>query len=425
MIDGSKRRLEERPYQCGAVKQACDHWTNGVMSVLIVAPPGSGKTEMGIMAIRELEIPKTLWVVHTRELAMQAEERLKSHLGVPVSVIMEGRQELPSARVIVAVVHSLIGRRFDDVELMALDEGHHYVAEHWGLVRLVVPGTCRILGLTATPERDDGRPLSEAYQEMVVAAQYSELIARGNIVPARIFAPKTYLRSDWAQHPVDAWFRFAERRQTIAFYPSIAIAQRYTESFVERGVAALPFHSELPRVERDMNFERFESGECEVLSTVAAAIEGLNIPRCGCAILARSFHFIGGYLQAPARALRAAPGKGDGIIIDLTGASVRHGAPDQDRAYSIEARETNERPALVANAPDYEREEPSVVDAEMVMTQRGALGTEEMTIPQPMPDPDPARLKREMAIEKELRKIRTRYGADAASKARKQLEALI
>src|SRR5690606_9738084 len=125
---------------------------------LVVAPPGSGKTEIAILAIREMlkkrPEARVLWVVHTRELARQAEERIEEAIGETPSVIMEGRLESIGARITVAVVHSLLGHPpVSGIELTVLDEAHHYVADVWAGARFSVAGGSRPLelGLTATP----------------------------------------------------------------------------------------------------------------------------------------------------------------------------------------------------------------------------------------------------------------------------------
>lgn len=46
------RRIERRAYQERCVGSVFEHWNGGARSVLVVAPPGSGKTEIAILVIR-------------------------------------------------------------------------------------------------------------------------------------------------------------------------------------------------------------------------------------------------------------------------------------------------------------------------------------------------------------------------------------
>lgn len=419
--------IEERAYQERTCADVAAHWEGGARSVLVVSPPGSGKTAIAIKTIRARPgKPRVLVIVHTRQLAEQMASRLSEAFGESVSMIMEGHLPIPGARLHVAVVHSLLRREpLRDIDLVILDEAHHYLAEEWKSAQFMLKGKRPLLlGLTATPERDDGQALGDVFQHLVVAAQYSELIAGGWIVPARVIAPKRYLRSNYAQHPVDAWAAHSEGRPTIGFYPLVETAELYNTEFMARDVSACAFHSSLPLGERESAYDSFEQGKCLMLSTVAAAIEGLDVPHCGAVILGRSFQFIGGYLQATGRVLRAHPGKPDGVVIDLTGATVRHGAPDQDREYSLSGKAISGGGGN-PNGHGAPSVLPEVLDLELRMTARGALPEGAMPAPVSLPDPDPERLKRALRLKKEMRKLQTRYGKSIAQKLSAELERLV
>lgn len=412
--------MQQRDYQCRTVSKCFEHWNAGACSVLVVSPPGSGKTEIGIQVIQQMPGARVLWVAHTRELVTQARDRIALALGEPVGAIMAGFGELPNARIIVATVQSLLEHGpLPEIDMIVLDEAHHYLAEEWSCARFATIGKKpRELGLTATPERQDGKALGDVFEHLIVAANYSELIAGGWIVRAKVVRPERYLRSDYAQHPVDAWAAYSEGKSTLCFYPQIQTAEHYDGEFLARNVAALAMHSQMKDADRAVAFAEFEAGTCRVLSTVAAAIEGLNVPHCGAAMLGRSFEFIGGYLQATGRVLRAFLGKDYGIVIDLTGASVQHGEPDQDRLYSLTGKAISGGGIPVPRAIG-EREEPSVLGLPMGAGQAWAL-------PQPvvLPAPDRALAKRALSLRREIRKLRTRYGADAARKLQRELESL-
>ena len=420
MIDGKRvREIEKREYQERAIQEACAHWASGKRSVLLVAPPGSGKTEMGIMAIRSLPPnARVVWLVHTRDLAIQARDRIAAALGEPVNVVMGGALPVAGARITVAVVHSLLGHpRIEGVDLLVLDEAHHYAAKTWGSARFCTVGGLPPfqLGLTATPQRDDGAPLGDIFDDLVVAAQYSELIAGGWIVPAVVVKPKAWLRHNYAEHPVDAWAKYSGGKPTICFFPLIETAALYHQEFRLRGISSGLMHSEMSEKDRASAFGEFESGESTVLCTVAAAIEGLNVPHCECVLLGRSFTFVGGYMQAVGRVLRAHKNKKFGVVIDLTGASVRHGDPDVDRAYTLAGEAISgdgEGSANGGSDSDREPLTPEVVSGVPLVSPIGWESTG--ILPIALPPPDPEKMARSEEVTRQVRRMRTRHGEGAA-----------
>jgi Type III restriction enzyme, res subunit len=64
--------------------------------------------------------------------------------------------------------------------LLVLDEAHHAVAGTWVKIAATWPNA-KILGVTATPERLDGRGLGEAFEEMVIGPDVRELIDAGHL----------------------------------------------------------------------------------------------------------------------------------------------------------------------------------------------------------------------------------------------------
>lgn len=412
------KKMDRREYQERTVDAVRRHWANARKAVLVVSPPGSGKTEMGMKLIGTESV---LWVVHTRELALQALERLRGQFGDDtVGAIMGGYPEPTKARIVVATVQSLLLRgAAPAADLVVLDEAHHYVATEWRAVLCLMSRNPRVLGLTATPERADGTPLGDIFEELEVAAHYSELRREGHIVPVRVVAPVRDLGSDFAQHPVDAYARWSGGGSAFAFFPLIKTAQMYAEEWIMRGVDARCVHSEETKQERAATFEAFQRGECRVMSTVAAIIEGVNVPAASVAILGRSFDFIGGYLQATGRILRPDKdsGKAFATVIDLTGATIRHGPPDQDREYSLTGKGITTRSAPAKPPPPGGSVgEPEVYGVDMRVT----YGAKEFVEASPLelPERDPERLRVWREARDRYRELMTRRGRGAAEQAR-------
>src|SRR5678816_2178282 len=207
--------LNEREYQTRAVAAVQTDWASGNRRVCLVAPTGSGKTEMAVMLILD---GKVLWVAHRRDLVTQTAKRLRTIFGQSaVGVVLPGVFGDPKARIQIGTVQSLVARGLrPEARTIVLDEAHHYMAEQWRALAESYP-EANALGLTATPQRADGEPLGDIFDSIVVAASYSELVAGGFLVSARVLQPPMVLGSDIAQDPVEAWAKHSGGARTFLF----------------------------------------------------------------------------------------------------------------------------------------------------------------------------------------------------------------
>jgi DNA repair protein RadD len=327
--------LKARPYQLRAIGNVCAAWNAGARAVLLVAPTGAGKTFLGLSLVGER---RALWVAHRRELVLEAAARARAAFGsAAVGIVMAGEHENRTARVQVGTVQTLLARGLPPAELVILDEAHHYLAEEWRPLSGAHPRAF-CLGLSATPERADGEPLGDIFETLVVAASYSELVRDKYLVPARVLQPPHDLGQDLAQSPLDAWAQHAEGSSTFLFAMRVDGAHGYAGGFRDSGVLAGVIEANTPKRERDETLASFRSGRIRVLCNVNTLTEGVDVPEARTAILAKPFGHVGGYLQAVGRVLRVAERKPDAIVIDLCGATLRHGLPTQDREYSLTGR---------------------------------------------------------------------------------------
>ena len=68
-------------------------------------------------------------------------------------------------------------------DLIIVDEAQHSVASTWTRILAAFPDA-HLLGVTATPERLDGRPLKDLYGELVMGPGVAELVTLGFLSPA-------------------------------------------------------------------------------------------------------------------------------------------------------------------------------------------------------------------------------------------------
>ncbi|MBX3131619.1 MAG: hypothetical protein KF718_33185 [Polyangiaceae bacterium] len=211
---------------------------------------------------------------------------------------------------------------------------HHYVSDDWRQLARAYP-EARSLGLTATPERGDGRPLGDLFSELVVAAQYSELIAAGHIVPANVLQPGEYLEDGLACDITSAYTHYASGMLAFAFVRSVEEAYAGALSLRQAGWSAAVIEANTPAAEREQTLELFAARKIKVLISVNTLTEGVDVPEAECCILAAKVGHSSGYLQRVGRVLRSSPGKTVATVLDLVGLWKLHGMPDEDRDYSL------------------------------------------------------------------------------------------
>ena len=325
--------VNPRPYQQRTVDSVVARWRLGSCRIAVVAPTGAGKTVIGGLIIARYPDQKWVWLAHTRDLVLQSAAALERMFPGEVGVIMAGVAPQPFARIQVCSVQTLTARGYMPDGWLILDEMHHYAAEEWQsfVERL---GDRPAVGLTATPERADGVGLRGLFHDITVAAHYSELIAGGYIVPCRVLRPSKRLRGI-AQDPVTAYLNKGEGRYGFTFCRTIEIARDTAEKFTAYGVPATCVDAETPPDERRAAIAGLGK-QWQMLTSVYALTEGVDVPGASVCVLARGIGHLSGARQMAGRILRAAPGKTDALLLDLSGVTWDLGLPHEDLEYSLE-----------------------------------------------------------------------------------------
>jgi superfamily II DNA or RNA helicase len=152
---------------------------------VIVAPPGTGKTIIGLKIIAEKQQP-ALILVHRKQLADQWIERIQSFLGIPrheIGKIVQGKGH-PGKSITVGMIQSLskIIESNESPELLnsfgtvIVDECHHIPAETYKSVVSKL-WSFYLYGLTATPFRkyNDGKLIFVYLGEIISEVKAQEV----------------------------------------------------------------------------------------------------------------------------------------------------------------------------------------------------------------------------------------------------------
>ena len=147
---------------------------------VIVAPPSSGKTVMGLKIIAEKKQP-TLIIVHRKQLLEQWTERIEAFLGIPnkdIGVIGQGKSKI-GKQITVATIQSL-SKQIENLKnqfgLILVDECHHIPAKTFRNT-IEKLETYYLYGLTATPFRkyNDGKMIFTHLGEIITNIQSTEI----------------------------------------------------------------------------------------------------------------------------------------------------------------------------------------------------------------------------------------------------------
>lgn len=256
-----------------------------------------------------------------------------------VEILEPGSPERPGAMPPDGVVYNLHveGTHTYVANGFVVHNCHHFAANEWRPLLDAYPHA-KILGLTATPERQDGRPLGDIFEHLVVGARYPELVTDGHLVPCRAYAPPQQVEDGIANDPVAMYQRYGEGGSGFLFADSIPNAELWAERFSEAGIPAVAVHQKTPPRDRARAMDAFTAGQVRILSNVFLFTEGTDVPAARVCILARPVTHVSMYLQIAGRVLRPAPGKTDAILLDLCGSVHEHGLPTMDRTYSLDGR---------------------------------------------------------------------------------------
>ena len=347
--------MELRDYQVKGIEDM-RYWIKaGKRKLLLVSPTGSGKTIMASSMIEKaVEKGKScLFVAHRRELVMQCSRKLFD-FDISHGIIMAGKSPNNMTNVQVASIQTFARRRDRDdfmkplADLIILDEAHRSVTDCFKNMIEDYPNAI-IIGLTATPCRNDGRGLGNLYEELVECGNIRTLTRQGHLVPNRIVAPTIpdlqgikmmagdYDKSDLNKRMnrvkligdiVTHWIKYGEDRSTVCFATSIAHSKHIASIFNDNGVKAGHIDGEMPETEREEQLELLNDGKIKVLSNCMVLTEGWDQPKVSCIIVARPTKSYPLYLQMIGRTLRPYEAKLNTLIIDHSGCVYEHGFPE-------------------------------------------------------------------------------------------------
>jgi superfamily II DNA or RNA helicase len=235
-----------------------------------------------------------------------------------------------------------------------IDESHHAQAPTYRQIKNYWP-RAKILGVTATPV--DG--LSQVFERIILGPSTKWLIDNGRLSKYKYYAPTSgkmnleditlshgeYSLDDLEQRNdsvqlsgqlVDSYLKYAEGGRGIGFAINVEHSKAYADRYSEAGIPAIHLDANTPTEQRFEAFEKLKNNELKMIWNVGLLGEGVDIPALEIMQNAQPTTSLAKYLQRCGRALRAAPGKEYGIMIDHTDDWLTHGLPCRDRQWGLD-----------------------------------------------------------------------------------------
>lgn len=340
--------IELRDYQHESIKQLRSGVAGGHRAQVLSAPTGSGKTEIACSMLAESyrKGSRSMFIVDRVVLVDQTSERLDRY-GIPHGVLQSGHwRSRRHERIQVCSAQTLEKRGIpEDIDVVFIDEAHcmrklvtEYVAQTKALV----------IGLTATPFT---KGMGKIYSNLVNVTTMNELVARGYLVPLKMYAAKAIdvagmkiVAGEWSEKEiaergldiigdiVTEWQRktelhFGGPAKTICFSATVDHGAELCKQFQAAGFnfQQISYRDGDDDHRRDL-IEEFRKADSSIHGLVSCEVftKGFDVPDVAVGISARPYRkSLSSHIQQMGRVMRASPGKTFGLWLDHSGNALR------------------------------------------------------------------------------------------------------
>ncbi len=347
--------LQPKPHQARILEELDAERSYGHHRNLIVAATGTGKTVVAALDYQRLrkQLPRDrlLFVAHRREILQQSLKTFRVAVDDGAFGETLGGGDVPIEWThVFASIQSLTKKRVaelapDAFDVVVVDEFHHAAADTYDrLLRRLQPRV--LLGLTATPERTDGRSVLAWFDGRIASEiRLWEALDQALLSPFQYFgiggAPDlrgvTWSRGQYdrtalsnvytADHlfalrviqETAAKVRDITKMRALGFCVDLAHAAFMTAQFNARKIAARMVSGESSRADRDDALRALKSGKVQIVFTVDLFNEGVDVPAVDTILFLRPTESATVFLQQLGRGLRLSKDKEVCTVLDFIG----------------------------------------------------------------------------------------------------------
>lgn len=322
----------------------------GANKALILAATGVGKTYLA--AFDSKNYKKVLFVAHREEILKQAAESFYNVRRSDDYGFFNSNDKATDKAVIFASVYTLGKKEYlnkqyfeeDYFDYLIIDEFHHAVNEQYrNIVEYFKPKF--MLGLTATPERMDGKNIYEICDYNVpYEITLKDAINKGMLVPFHYYGifdstdyskmhivkgrydekelNETYIGNVKRYDLIYKYYCKYGSKRALGFCCSRAHANDMAREFCNRGIPAVAVYSNSDEEfseDRKIAIGKLKSGEIKVIFSVNMFNEGVDITSIDMVMFLRPTESPVVFLQQLGRGLRKSRGKEYLNVLDFIG----------------------------------------------------------------------------------------------------------
>lgn len=355
--DGEDRNAENvrmlyrpRGAQIEALYALQESRMEGAAKGLVYAATGIGKTYLA--AFDSAKYKRVLFVAHREEILKQAVVSFKNVRNSADYGFFDGKEKDRDKSVIFASVATLGRTEYlnetyfpaDYFEYVIIDEFHHAVTDQYRrIVEYFQPQF--LLGLTATPERMDGKNIYEICDYNVpYQISLKEAINKGMLVPFHYYGVydetdysglrivkgrydeqelnQAYIGNERRYDLIYKYYRKYRSLRAIGFCCSRQHAEDMAKEFCQRGIASAAVYSGENGAyaeERNEAIRKLKNGEIRVIFSVDMFNEGMDIASLDMVMFLRPTESPVVFLQQLGRGLRLYKGKEYLNVLDFIG----------------------------------------------------------------------------------------------------------
>ncbi|MFC0272999.1 DUF3427 domain-containing protein [Metabacillus herbersteinensis] len=324
---------------------------------LVVAATGVGKTVISAFDYKQFKAKninqaRMLFVAHREEILKQSRDTFRAILkDANFGDLLVGNHLPSSIEYLFVSIQSFNSNKMyettmsDYYDFIIVDEFHHAAAESYQKLLLHYQPKV-LLGLTATPERMDGKDILSYFDDTIAAEiRLTEAVNQKLLSPFQYFCvsdsvdlsklkwsrkgynikelenvyTSNHLRSNQIIKSINKYVTSINDVKGLGFCVSVEHAKYMANYFNNSGIPSISLYGNVSNTVRNEAKYKLVSGEIKFIFVVDLYNEGIDIPEVNTVIFLRPTESLTIFLQQLGRGLRLSEGKDCLTVLDFVG----------------------------------------------------------------------------------------------------------